>query len=198
LAGLLGIGSAALYWPGFRFPADNLCEYLASRADSFKLGQCPERNGANNGDVGWTLNGGFANVPADTAQFGGNALNASAFIANDSGAALSGAYRLGKNQNICWRNNANGADICYGKNASEGLAGNNVPIVTSFAATAATTDNVNVVGMTASGHCTLTATNSGAAGGIASVFVSNKTTNQITVTHTATSGWTFDVSCTPN
>jgi hypothetical protein len=51
--------------------------------------------------------------------------------------------------------------------------------------------------MTSTGHCALQATNSGAAGGMTSVFVSAKTTNQITVTHTATSGWTFDVMCSP-
>lgn len=76
--------------------------------------------------------------------------------------------------------------------------GYNIPIVTSFTTTAATSDNVTVTGMTSAGHCSLTATNSGAAGGIASVYVSAKTTNQITVTHTATSGWTFDVMCTLN
>jgi hypothetical protein len=70
--------------------------------------------------------------------------------------------------------------------------------VTSFTTTAATTDNVSVPGMTSAGHCQLNPTNSGAAGGIASVYVSAKTTDQITVTHTATSGWTFDVACTPN
>ena len=73
-----------------------------------------------------------------------------------------------------------------------------VGTATSFTTTAATTDNVTVAGMTSSGHCYLQPTNSGAAGGIASAFVSAKTTNQITVTHTATSGWTFDVMCTPN
>jgi hypothetical protein len=66
----------------------------------------------------------------------------------------------------------------------------------SLTTTAATTDNVAVQGMTASGHCMLEPTNSAAAAGIASVFVSAKATNQITVTHTATSGWTFDVLCT--
>jgi len=75
----------------------------------------------------------------------------------------------------------------------------NQPVfVATLTTTAATSDNVTVTGMTSSGHCTLQPTNSGAAGGIASVFVSAKTTNQITVTHTATAGWTFDVHCTPN
>lgn len=68
----------------------------------------------------------------------------------------------------------------------------------SFTTTAATTDNVTVTGMTASGHCGLQATNSAAAAGIASVFVSAKAANQITVTHTATAGWTFDGFCTSN
>jgi len=67
----------------------------------------------------------------------------------------------------------------------------------SFTTTAATADNVTVNGMTASGHCIITPTNSSAAGGIASVFISAKATNQITVTHTAASGWTFDGVCSP-
>jgi hypothetical protein len=70
-------------------------------------------------------------------------------------------------------------------------------IATSFTTTAATTDTVTVTGMTSSGHCSLQPTNAGAAGGIASVYVSAKTTNQITVTHTATATWTFDVLCVP-
>ena len=70
-------------------------------------------------------------------------------------------------------------------------------IATSFTTTAATTNNVTVTGMTSSGHCSLQPTNAGAAGGIASVYVSAKATNQITVTHTATATWTFDVLCVP-
>jgi hypothetical protein len=68
----------------------------------------------------------------------------------------------------------------------------------SFTTTAATTDNVTVTGMTSSGHCTLTPTNTAAAAGIASVFISAKAANQITVTHTATASWTFDGLCTSN
>jgi len=78
------------------------------------------------------------------------------------------------------------------------VSGKNIVIATSFTTTAATTDNVTVTGMTASGHCMLQPTNSAAAAGIASVFVSNKTTNQITVTHTSSANWNFDVMCTPN
>jgi len=73
-----------------------------------------------------------------------------------------------------------------------------VVLVTSFTTTANTSDNVTVSGMTSSGHCTVQPTNSGAAGGDTSVYVSAKATNQITVAHTATSGWTFDVLCTYN
>lgn len=101
---------------------------------------------------------------------------------------------------------ASGTDFCAGNSATHtlqcsynnsGLLNMMQVITTTLTTTAATTDNVTVTGMTASGHCYLTPTNSGAAGGIASVFISNKTTNQITVTHTATSGWTFDVVCSP-
>lgn len=71
-------------------------------------------------------------------------------------------------------------------------------VLGSLTTTAATTDNVTLTGMTASGHCQLTATNTSAATNVATTFVSNKTTNQITVTHTAISGMTYDVSCSPN
>jgi hypothetical protein len=80
----------------------------------------------------------------------------------------------------------------------ESVVGANIPIVTSFTTTATTTNTVPVTGMTSGGHCILQPTNSAAAAGQASVYVSAKTTNQITVAHTATAGWTFDVMCTSN
>jgi hypothetical protein len=74
---------------------------------------------------------------------------------------------------------------------------NNV-LVASLSTAAATTDNVTVTGATASSHCWLTATNATGATNIATTYISSKTTNQITVTHTATSGMTYDIACTPN
>jgi hypothetical protein len=71
-------------------------------------------------------------------------------------------------------------------------------IPTRLTTTAATSDNVTVTGMTSSGHCDLTATNSSAATNSTTTYVSAKTANQITVTHTATSGMTYDILCTPN
>jgi hypothetical protein len=71
-------------------------------------------------------------------------------------------------------------------------------MVASLTTTSATSDNVTIQGMTSSGHCGLSATNSTAATNIATTYVSAKTTNQITVTHTATSGMTYDIHCTSN
>jgi hypothetical protein len=68
----------------------------------------------------------------------------------------------------------------------------------SLTTTSATSDAVIVQGMASSGHCSLTATNSTAAANHATTYVSAKTTNQITVTHTATAGMTYDVICTSN
>jgi hypothetical protein len=82
--------------------------------------------------------------------------------------------------------------------AAGAFVGDNVPIVTSFTTTASTTDKISVKGMTDYGHCELTPTNAGAAAGIASVYVSSKAANQITVTHAPSAGWSFDVACTPN
>lgn len=73
----------------------------------------------------------------------------------------------------------------------------NSPLAASLVTTAATTDNVTVTGMTASGHCTMTATNAAASGLAAVPYISNKTTNQITVTHSVTANANFDILCTP-
>ena len=71
-----------------------------------------------------------------------------------------------------------------------------INLVAALTTTAATSDNVTVTGMTASGHCSLTATNATAATNSSTTYVSAKTTNQITVTHTAIASMTYDVSCT--
>lgn len=63
---------------------------------------------------------------------------------------------------------------------------------------AGTTDNVAIQGVTASSHCALFPTNSGAANEAASTFISAKTANQITVTHLVNAGFTWDVLCTAN
>lgn len=70
-------------------------------------------------------------------------------------------------------------------------------LVASLVTTAATTDNVAVSGMTSSGHCSLTPTNAAASGLAAIPYVSAKTTNQITVTHSVTANANFDIMCTP-
>lgn len=69
-------------------------------------------------------------------------------------------------------------------------------LVTSFTTTAASSDNVTLTGMTSSGHCSLTPTNATASGLAAVPYISAKTTNQVTVTHSVTSGATFDILCT--
>lgn len=63
---------------------------------------------------------------------------------------------------------------------------------------AGTTDNVAIQGVTASSHCALFPTNSGAANEAASTFISAKAANQITVTHLVNAGFTWDVLCTAN
>lgn len=68
----------------------------------------------------------------------------------------------------------------------------------SITTTAATSDNVTITGMAATGHCSLAATNTTAATNIATTYISNKTTNQITVTHAAVAGMSYDILCTVN
>jgi len=72
------------------------------------------------------------------------------------------------------------------------------PLVGSFTTTASASDVVALNGITASSHVSLTPTNSAAAAMIASVYVSSKSANSLTVTHTATAGATFDIIATAN
>jgi hypothetical protein len=69
-------------------------------------------------------------------------------------------------------------------------------LVASLTTTSASSDTVAITDMTSSGHCSVTATNATASASIATVYVSNKTTNQITVTHGTTANMTFDILCT--
>lgn len=66
----------------------------------------------------------------------------------------------------------------------------------SLTTTNATSDTVTINGATANSRVCLTPTNASAAASVASTYVSNKTTNQITVTHPTTAGMTFDILVT--
>jgi hypothetical protein len=70
-------------------------------------------------------------------------------------------------------------------------------MVASLVTTAATTDAVAVQGMTASGHCSLTATNAAAAAAT-TPSVTTKGANTITVTHAVTANMNYDIMCTSN
>jgi hypothetical protein len=89
---------------------------------------------------------------------------------------------------------------CDGVNWTlEAISGPSAAImVATLSTTAATTDNVTVTGLTTSGHCTMTPTNATAAADIASTYISKTTTNQITITHPARSGRTWNIHCTAN
>jgi hypothetical protein len=73
-----------------------------------------------------------------------------------------------------------------------------VVVSASLVTTAAASDNVAIQGATSSSHCQLTPTNAAAAMNVATTYVSAKTANQITVTHTATGSMNYDVACTVN
>jgi hypothetical protein len=73
-----------------------------------------------------------------------------------------------------------------------------VPVSGTLTTTAASSDSVTIYGVTASSHCSLTPTNSSAASGIASSYISGVGTNSVTVAHSATAGMAFNILCTPN
>jgi len=78
----------------------------------------------------------------------------------------------------------NGSYVCLGQ-----------VVTASLVTTSGSSDNVTVTGMSSSGHCTLTPTNASGAANIATTYVSSKTTNQITVTHTGTANMDYDIVC---
>jgi len=59
-------------------------------------------------------------------------------------------------------------------------------------------DNVTITGVRASSHCTLSPTNASAAANLSASYISAKTTNQVTVNHSAIGGMTYDISCSSN
>lgn len=69
-------------------------------------------------------------------------------------------------------------------------------IVGSLTTSAATSDTPTILGIKSGSHCQLQATNASAATNIATTFVSAVTTNQVTVTHVATAGMIYGVTCT--
>ena len=111
-------------------------------------------------------------------------------VSGNANPATAGVIRLASGDSVCWRNARNTGNLCSGVGSVE--------LPASLTTTSRTSDTVTVTGMTASGHCSLTPTNSGAASNIATTYVSSKTIDQITVTHTATAGMTYDVMCTPD
>ncbi len=86
----------------------------------------------------------------------------------------------------------------FGVDKNGNATGHNIAVLASLTTTAATSDNVTMIGVTSSSHCFLTSTNLLAATNIVQTYVSAKKTNQVTVAHPATSGMTYDISCTPN
>ena len=75
--------------------------------------------------------------------------------------------------------------------------GINGPIVGTLTTTSGSSDVISVTGVLSTSHVSLTPTNSAAATMIASVYVSAKSSGSITVSHSGTSGATFDVIITP-
>ncbi|MDE3138203.1 MAG: hypothetical protein KGL59_16585, partial [Acidobacteriota bacterium] len=73
-----------------------------------------------------------------------------------------------------------------------------VPVSGTLTTTTGTSNSVTIYGVTTSSHCSLTPTNSSAASGITSSYISSVGTNSVTVSHSNSSGMTFNILCTPN
>jgi parallel beta-helix repeat protein len=123
----------------------------------------------------------------------------------DSGGTQQNILELGASNNVYLAGHPTQKAILFQPNpgtttvqmTATSTIGPNLPILASLMTTAATSDNVTLRGMTSSGHCQLTATNASASKATGT-YVSNKTADQITVTHAPTRGMRYDVLCTSN
>jgi hypothetical protein len=79
-----------------------------------------------------------------------------------------------------------------------GTTGANIPIVATLTTTGSSSSDLNIPGVTSSSHCSLTPTDLSAANNAGTTFVSAKSADHITVSHSPMAGMTFDVLCTPN
>ncbi|MGA2051146.1 MAG: glycosyl hydrolase family 28-related protein [Terracidiphilus sp.] len=68
----------------------------------------------------------------------------------------------------------------------------------SFRTTSSTSDRVIIKGMTSLGHCSISPTSAAAAANAATTYVSEKSNDEIIVTHAPAAGLTYDILCTPN
>jgi hypothetical protein len=115
------------------------------------------------------------------------------------------ALGLPNNDCINARNAANSGNVdiaCVNASDQVTLDGSAAKNFARYRATLTTTasasDNVAITGVTASSKCTLSPTSANAATDSTSTYISAKTTDQITVTHPANSGRTWDILCTNN
>jgi hypothetical protein len=156
--------------------------------------------------VGWirTPAAAVANVDKIQLQTGFTGANLAYTVLDPSasceqfGATQDGRIQFRGNQTGCYYQNE-ASDTLTAMRTVQYPNGTSAPVmVAALVTTAATTDNVTIQGMTASGHCTLTATNTAAATNTAKTYISAKAANQITVTHIATANMNYDIACTSN
>jgi hypothetical protein len=170
--------------------AGSIAHYVIPPDDSTAI-EVVGRNHANDSNAWFVTNGGSGIFK--TVQ--------SIVVSPTADFASEGIIRLAAGDAIRWRNSANDADVSLIKDSNDRLLwnGNQSPVASSsFTTNAATTQDVRVMGMTSSGHCTISPTDATAAADSSGTYISAKTVNQITVAHPARAGRTWDVLCTPN
>lgn len=134
----------------------------------------------------------------DQSAWAGGRFSFLAFADGSGSAATDGDLRLPNSGTISFRNNANSGNVHLSKDTSDKMnfAGALVIGSAALTTTAAVSDAVTIASVSSSSRCSLTATNATAATNIATSYISSKTTGSVTVTHTATSGMTYEIVCT--
>lgn len=151
-----------------------------------------------------TLNGTLTSNATVLGAYGTNLTTSYQFVVNNN---TTGAYTT-----TFYQGNGSGGSTGTGVVVPQGTANSSAEwlqsdgvtdiwpvsrtLATSLTTTSATSDIVTLSGMTAAGHCSLTPTNLTAATNLATSYISTKAANSVTVTHTATSGMTYDLLCT--
>jgi hypothetical protein len=133
--------------------------------------------------------------------------NAWALTWKNNSSAFSGTLTLNSSNDFVLNNGNSGRQINFqilgttvmslSATGCTGIACGNV-FSASLTTTAATSDAATVTGATSSSHCSLAAKNASAATNITTSYISATASNSVTVTHTATSGMTYDILCSAN
>lgn len=149
--------------------------------DTYKFTLCSQNDGpyCAPGDTLFTVD----NVPGSPASSSSGSTFTGVFISSSANVATGGSLRLAASDQICWRNSANSANLCFSLDSSNilGWAGGSLKM--PFSGTPPCASSYDYIWSDSSGW--KVCTNGGAAANLIQSGVDINASNQVTATHLA-------------